>query len=399
MNTRELARMRRELFLRFAGDLYPGRYTAEKCEEIAEQETEILDLKREKRSTVVVHNYLYPEFHEVADRVGDSLGLSFFVRDANAGRVDFESVAFMGQTAKIITGDATRVFIPDYPEVIGCSLVFGTDYGWIEEWKDRTGGVLVTYINSSPYLKSLSEYVGTSGNFDKVVVQAHKDYPNRRILLLPDKFLGYVMKAKAIERGVPEELIEVYEFRKPVEPGKPSLPIVRTGAHWNASCIVHDAEGIPSDAIELAIVENPDAELMIHPECGCASSCMLKIQKHELPDTKAYYLSTEGMIRHARSSPNRRFLVATEKGLVYRLRKELPDREFIPVSYKASCPFMKACTFEKLLDSLKRDRIEVVFCDDCCDPKHPYQDEGVTHIQKTIAAKAKTAIERMLAVR
>ncbi len=172
-----------------------------------------------------------------------------------------------------------------------------------------------------------------------------------------------------------------------------------SNTHWNASCVVHDQEGIPSDSMELAIVENPDAELMIHPECGCASRCTLKIEKHELPAIKAYYhLSTEGMVRHAMSSPVKRFIVATEKGLIYRLRKEMPDKEFIPVSYKASCPFMKGNTFEKLLDSLQRDRIEVVLCNDCCDPKAPYRDERVIHIQKSVASNARLAIQRMLAI-
>ena len=168
-----------ELFSRHAEDLYPGRYTPAFCLELAEASFEIARLAAAKGSVIVAHNYLYPEFHEIADKVGDSLGLSFFVRDAKAKRVDFESVAFMGQTAKMITGDATRVFIPDYPEVLGCSLVFGTDHAWIEEWKRRTGGVLVTYINSDPYMKSISEYIGTSGNTDQIIVRAAREYPGR----------------------------------------------------------------------------------------------------------------------------------------------------------------------------------------------------------------------------
>jgi quinolinate synthase len=378
---RKLADSWYSLFNRFSADLYPGRYTWNTVLELSEQALEINRLATEKKSTIVAHNYLYPEFHEIADMVSDSLSLSFFVRDAKAIRVDFESVAFMGQTAKMITGDTSRIFISDYPEVLGCSLVFGTDHAWIEDWKERTGGILVTYINSDPYTKLISDYIGTSSNTDKVIVHAAREYPGRKILVLPDRFLGYVMKARAIAQGVDPELIEIYEFFK--------------GDH-RASCYVH--ENIPSDSVELALAEYPDADLMIHPECGCAASCMLKVEKHEIPDTRAYFLSTEGMVIHARSSKSKRFVVATEKGMLYRLRKELPEKEFIPVSYDAECRYMKENTFEKLITSLKEDRIEVILCDDCCDPKKPYQDQNVTHISRSVARGARCAIQRMLSI-
>ena len=189
------------------------------------------------------------------------------------------------------------------------------------------------------------------------------------------------MKAKAIERGVDPDVIEIYELLK---------------EHHRAACYVH--EGIPSDSIEIALAEYPDADLMIHPECGCAASCMLKVQKHEIPDTRAFFLSTEGMVHHAKSSSARRFVVATEIGMVYRLRKELPGKVFIPVSYNAECRYMKQNTLEKLRASLLGDRIEVVLCADCCDPKRPYQDESVTHIPRSVAQASKLAIERMLAI-
>lgn len=385
MTDNELGRKWYELFNRLAGDLYPGRYTTGLCLTLAEQAIEIRELALQKESVIVAHNYLYPEFHELADMVGDSLGLARRIQAKGAKRVDFQSVAFMGQTAKMITGDATRVFIPDYPETLGCSLVFGTDYAWIEEWKKTTGGILVTYINSDPYTKSISEYIGTSGNFDKVVIRASQEYPGRKILLLPDKFLGYVMKARAVQQGVDPNLIDIYEFVK---------------GHWNASCYVH--EQIPSDSIEIGLVEHPDADLMIHPECGCASSCMLKQemrkQSGQIPQAEMYFLSTEGMVRHAAASERKKFLVATEKGLIYRLRKELPDKTFLPVSYNAECRYMKENTLAKLLRSLTEDRLELVLCDDCCDPKKPYQDERVIHIQRSIADKSRQAIDRMLAI-
>ena len=117
--------------------------------QLAEQAVQIRRLAAEKHSTIVAHNYLFPEFHELADKVGDSLGLSFYVRDRRAARVDFESVYFMGATAKMITGDATRVFVSDRPAALGCSLVFGTDHEWVERWKARhPHGLLITYVNS-----------------------------------------------------------------------------------------------------------------------------------------------------------------------------------------------------------------------------------------------------------
>lgn len=388
MNAKTLASCWYELFSRYAADLYPGRYTKTFCLELAEKGLEIMRLAQEKKSLVVVHNYLYPEFHEIAGRVGDSLGLSFAVEEARAPRVDFESVFFMGATAKMIVGDSTRVFVADKPDVLGCSLVFGTDYAWIENWKRKNpDGLLVTYINSDAYTKSISDFISTSRNTDKIIAYVLKNYPGRKILVLPDKFLGFVMKAKALEilekdgfKSDPD-LVEIYQYRK--------------GEYW-AACYVHSQIG--SDAVDIALSENEDAELLIHPECGCASSCLYKLQVGKIPYAKAYFLSTEQMVERAKSSDTKKFIVATEKGMIYRLRKEIPNKEFIPISDKAECRFMKSVTFDKLLRSLRDDRLEIVFCNDCCSPKHPYEDERVIHIQKSVAQKAKEAIFRMMTI-
>lgn len=378
-----------DLFSRYAADLYPGRYTREKCLQLAEQAVEIRRLAAEKQSTIVAHNYLYPEFHELAEKVGDSLGLSFYVRDRKAARVDFESVYFMGATAKMITGDATRVFVPDRPEVLGCSLVFGTDHEWLERWKARNpGGILVTYVNSDAYTKSISDFISTSRNTDKIIAYAVKTFPGRRILVLPDKFLGLVMKQRALETlehegvSVDPDSIEVYTHAK---------------GEWSACCYVH--EKIGDRGVEMMMEEHPDAELMIHPECGCASSCLYKLHAGLIPQGKAYFLSTEGMVEHAHRSATQTFIVATEKGMVYRLRKECPQKTFLPVSAEAECRYMKANDFDKLLVSLRQDRLEVVLCNDCCDLKKPYEDERVIHIQRSVAARARVGIERMLSVK
>lgn len=388
LNTRELGLKWHGLFSRYADDLYPGRYTVNKCLELAEQAAEILRLAEEKESTIVAHNYLYPEFHEVAEKVGDSLGLSFYVQKKKAPRVDFESVFFMGATAKIITGDATRVFVSDNPDVLGCSLVFGIDYEWLENWKQRNpDGILVTYVNSDAYTKSISDFISTSRNTDRIIAHAVKMFPGRKVLVLPDKFLGYVMKVRALDLlrqegiEIDPDLVEIYEQRK--------------GEYW-AACHVHQQIG--PDVADIALLQNSDAELMIHPECGCASSCLYKVQSGEIPHSKAYFLSTEQMIERAKVSPAKKFVVATEKGMVYRLRKEMPEKEFIPISANAECRFMKANTFDKLLNSLRRDRLEIVFCNDCCDPRSPYQDDEVVHIPRSAAESAKKGIERMLKI-
>src|SRR3989338_4614994 len=143
-----------EDFNRFAGDLYPGLYTREYCKELAEKAEEILVLAKAKRSKILAHFYLRPEFHETAHKLGDSLALSSYAKQERAERVDFQAVFFMGATAKIITGDNTRVFVSDSPQVLGCSLVFGTAPDWIENWKRHTPeGIVITYVNSGAYIK------------------------------------------------------------------------------------------------------------------------------------------------------------------------------------------------------------------------------------------------------
>lgn len=388
MSINKLAQIRYEQFSRFADDLYPGRYTKEFCKILAEQELEINVLRKTRQTTIVAHNYLYPEFHEIADIVGDSLGLSLYVQSQRAFRVDFESVFFMGATAKIICGNNTRIFVSDYPDVLGCSLVFGTDHAWLERWKKKNpDGILVTYINSDAYTKSISDFVSTSRNTDKIIAHALKNFPGRKILVLPDKFLGRVMKVRALEllkrdeRTVDSDLVDIYEH---------------SFAGLSACCYVH--EKIGEDAINEAIDRYPDADIMIHPECGCSSVCLWKVQRGEIPNTKAYFLSTEGMVEHARHSKVNQFIVATEKGMIYRLRSELPEKTFIPVSSDAVCKYMKENTLEKLIGSLKHDRVEIILCNDCCNPKKPFQDEKVVHIQRSVATKAKSVVERSLVI-
>lgn len=394
MTSREMAIRWHNKFSRFAGDLYPGLYTHDYCLELAEQALEIQCLAKEKRSTIMAHYYTRPEFHEIAHKIGDSLALSRFAKEQNTERVDFAAVAFMAETTAIITNGVTRVFISDSPRVLGCSLVFGTDHAWIENWKSQNpDGIVLSYINSDMYTKAISDFITTSRNTDKIMIYALKNFPGRKILFLPDKFLGRVMATKALAQldtegvRVDRNLIDIYE--KPF-------------GGFNACCYVHEKLG--SDAIDIALIENPDAELMIHPECGCASTCYIKLQEGTIPHERAFFLSTEQMIQRARISPAKKFIVATEMGLIYALRSRVPDKKFIPVSVGdqlAQCDFMKANNFPNLIRSLIEDRIEIIICDNChrCfDPKHPFQNDKSIHIPRQIADAAKKGINRMLEI-
>lgn len=369
-----------ELFNRHAEDLYPGRYTPNTVRQLAEQAEEIQRHAAEKQSVIAAHNYLYPEFHEIADVIGDSLYLAAQVRERKAPRVDFCSVYFMGESAKVIVGDDTRVFVGAPPEVIGCSLVAGTDYRWIKLWKQQNpGGVVVTYVNSSAYMKSLADYVSTSRNTAAVLQHAAVQHPGKRILFAPDKYLGWVMRAMS---GLSEGVVQVYDH----------------SFNGNSACCYVHAQMNPT-ALEEALDAHPDADILIHPECGCASTCYFKVQRGEIPHGKSFFLSTNQMIEHARSSTAQEFVVATELGMIYRLRKEVPHKRFILVSAMSSCRFMKANTFDTLLHSLRNDTLEIILCDDCCNPMQPYQDDRVVHIPRSIAQRAHQSIDRMLAIR
>ncbi len=335
-----------ERFNRLAGDLYPGRYFRAYVRDLVEMGQEILALAARKGSLIVAHNYVYPELQEVAEVVGDSLGLSLFIEKKRAPRVDFCGVWFMGETAKIILGDHAKVFMPDQP---GCSLVNTIDHRHIEGWKTRhADGVVVSYVNTDADTKAMSHYVCTSANAAQVLGHVFRTHPGRKILFLPDKFLGAAVLAR---RQVDPIMVDLYD----------------------GACHVHAAIG--KAEVEEAVDRHPGAELLIHPECAC--SCL--IAGGIPPFRDAHFLSSEQMIRHAAASKAREFIVATEKGMVYRLRKECQGKEFYPISDTAVCEYMKMNTLEKLRDSLRRDQFEV-------------------EVDREVRDRAREAVERMLAI-
>ncbi len=339
-----------ERFSRFAEDLYPGRYSRDYVRTLVELGQQVESLARQKRSTIVAHNYQYPELQEVAETVGDSLGLSQYVAKKQSPRVDFCGVLFMGETAKTILGDRSKVYMPDRP---GCSLVASIDQRRLDQWlRANPDGVIISYINTDAATKARSHYVCTSRNAPQVLSRAAADNPRRRILFLPDKYLGAFAASQA---QVDRSLVDLYD----------------------GSCHVHSK--ISETALEEAMDLHPDAELLIHPECGCASSCLARTAQAGPAYGKSYYLSTEQMLWHARRSPAQEFIVATEMGMVYRLRKDVPEKRFYPVSYQSSCEYMKMNTLEKLLESLQCDRVEI-------------------EVDPEIRRPARAAIERMLAI-
>jgi quinolinate synthase len=335
-----------ERFNRLAGDLYPGRYSREYVQDLVEMGQEILALAARTRSLIVAHNYVYPELQEVAEVVGDSLGLSLFIEKKRAPRVDFCGVWFMGETAKIILGNHAKVYMPDQP---GCSLVNTINHRYIKEWTTRhADGVVVSYVNTDAHTKAMSHYVCTSANAAHVLGHVSRTHPGRKILFLPDKFLGAAVLA---HRQVDPTMMDLYD----------------------GACHVHAA--IDAAEVGEAVGRHPGAELLIHPECACSGLITSAVP----PFRDAHFLSSEQMIRHAAASQAREFIVATEKGMVYRLRKECQGKEFYPVSDTAVCEYMKMNTIEKLRDSLRCDRFEV-------------------EVAQEVREKAYQAVGRMLAI-
>lgn len=368
----------------YAGDLRPGHYTREQCAEYADLTMEICMLARQVRSVPLCHSYNEAEIHKAVALcggfVGDSLGLAQFIERELPENVHYSSVYFMPQTAKCIVGDKSRIFVQGEPSVHSCSLVLGEDHAHIDRWiaKNPTG-VLCTYINSSLKLKAKSHYIGTSSNMAEVIARAWIENPGSKILLLPDKFLGVVKKAEAHnEYGVPLELMEIYT--KPF-------------GGFNACCYVH--EKIGDAAPEEALDKYPDSELLLHPECGCASACLYKLNQGVLPRDRVFYRSTEGMLHRVRESNAKVFVVGTEMGMIYRLRHLCPDRTFVPISSEAKCAFMKANTLVKMRDSMRDGRYEIVFDDDI-DVGIEAIRGNVIPINRAAAAKARGGIQRML---
>ncbi len=306
--------------------------------------TEILRLKDEKKATILAHNYQLPEVQDIADFVGDSLGLSLEASHLDGvERIVFCGVKFMAETASIVCPSA-KVLLPD-PEA-GCSLSDTITADAVRQWKrENPGAVVVTYVNTTADVKAESDYCCTSSNALKVIQSIP---PDKEILFLPDMFLGAYVK-KLTGRKI---------------------------KLWPGECHVHAP--ITLDRIMSLRRSYPDAETLIHPECGCMNNC-LYLASDGAFDDDVKFLSTEGMVKHVSASRSRRFVVATETGILHKMRKMNPEKTFIAADENAVCRYMKMVTLDKVLRSLQNDVFEI-------------------KVPKETAIKARRAIDRMLEV-
>ena len=305
---------------------------------VSELHEEVRALARERDAVILAHNYQRPEVQDAADYVGDSLGLSQQAAATDAEVIVFCGVHFMAETAAILAPDKT-VLIPDLDA--GCSLAASITADQLRAWKaEHPGAVVVSYVNTTAEVKAESDYCCTSGNAQAVIeaIPAHQ-----QILFLPDMFLGLWLE-KVTGRNL---------------------------TIWLGECHVH--AGIRPADIERWQRDAPDAELLVHPECGCASQAMA------FGNENTHIFSTENMVRFAQESPKERFLVATETGIIHRLQKEAPGKSFEPVNADAVCKYMKMITLTKLRDALRNKQYRVTV-----DPE--------------IATRAQGAIQRMVAI-
>jgi quinolinate synthase len=302
----------------------------------------IRSLKKEFNVVILAHNYQLPEVQEVADFIGDSLALSREAKRTDADIILFCGVHFMAETASILCPDK-RVIIPDLQA--GCSLASSINARELQRWKqEHPNAVVVSYVNTSAEIKALSDYCCTSSNAVKIVNHIPKD---REILFLPDFFLGsYIAEVT----------------------GRKNLFI------WPGECHVH--AGIQAEDVNITLQKFRKAELLIHPECSCTSSTLYHMATGEIHGT-AHVLSTEGMLRHANESTAEEFVIATEIGILHRMRKLNPNKTFVPVKEDAVCKYMKLITLEKVIRSLETKEYEV-------------------KVSRHTADLARNAIERML---
>jgi len=306
---------------------------------------EILKLKKEKDVVILAHNYQIPDIQDIADYVGDSLGLSRQAAKTDQKTILFCGVHFMAETAAIISPDK-KVLIPD--PAAGCSLSDSITVDELRRWKkEHPEAVTVGYVNTTAEIKSELDYCCTSSNAINVVNSIPKD---KEILFLPDMFLGsYVSKMT----------------------GRKNMYI------WAGECHVH--AGISSQDIQNKLEQLQNAELVVHPECSCTTPMLYDVAVGDYNNRQVQILSTEGMMNYVKNSPTQNFVIATETGILYRMRKQNPTKTFVPASEKAECQYMKMITLDKVYQSLLEDKYEV-------------------KVPKKIVDKARLAIERMLAI-
>ncbi|MFP5416330.1 MAG: quinolinate synthase NadA [Actinomycetes bacterium] len=306
---------------------------------------EVRRLAAEQDAVILAHNYQLGPIQDVADHVGDSLALSRLAASVTQQTIIFCGVHFMAETAKILA-PGKRVLIPD--AAAGCSLADSIDAGQLRAWKvQHPDAVVVQYVNTTAAVKAETDICCTSSNAVEVVESIPLSRP---VLFGPDQFLGAHVRRMT---------------------GRDNIHL------WMGECHVH-ADISPSDLLE-RVRANPDADLYVHPECGCTTSALWLAGSGDLPAERTHVVSTGGMLDLARTERSRKVLVATEVGMLHQLRKANRETVFEPVNPRAVCPYMQMITPEKLLRSLRTGTDEV-------------------HVDADIAARARQAVERMIAI-
>jgi quinolinate synthase len=308
----------------------------------AEQVRQLAD---ERDAVILAHNYQVPEIQDIAHHTGDSLGLSRVAAEVDAATIVFCGVHFMAETAKILSPDKT-VLIPD--ERAGCSLAETINAEQLRAWKaEHPGAVVVSYVNTTAAVKAETDICCTSSNAVEVVQSIPDDVD---VLFCPDQFLGAHVQRLT---------------------GRRNMHI------WMGECHVH--AGINGAELKARVDAEPDAELFIHPECGCATSALYLVSSGVVPAENTRVLSTSGMIDAARTTTAAKVLVATETGMLHQLRQVNATTEFEPVNRAAVCKYMKMITPAKLLRSLREGTDEV-------------------EVPADIAERARRSVERMIAI-
>jgi quinolinate synthase len=320
------------------------------AEDIPALQDEVRELARERDAVILAHNYQRPEVQDVADYVGDSLGLSRQGAATDATTIAFCGVHFMAETASILSPEKT-VLIPDLDA--GCSLADSITPQQLRDWQaQHPGAITVMYVNTTAEIKALTDYCVTSANAVPVVEHILREHgEDTEILFGPDMFLGaYVEKT-----------------------------IGRALHVWDGECHVH--AGIRPADIARTRAEHPGADFLIHPECGCSTSVMEYVAAGDVDAEGVHMLSTGGMLTYAAERAGRggTAIMATETGMLHPLRMAAPDVDFIAANERASCRYMKMITLTKLRDGLRDGVFEV-------------------RVPEAIAERARVPIERMVAI-
>ncbi|MBO0804865.1 MAG: quinolinate synthase NadA, partial [Nocardiopsaceae bacterium] len=309
-----------------------------------ELQNRIRDLAAARDAVILAHNYQRPEIQEVADHVGDSLALARLAAASTARVIVLAGVYFMAETAKILSPE--RIVLTPEPQA-GCSLADGITAAQVRAWKsEHPGAAVVAYVNTTAEVKAEADVCCTSANAAEIVDSIPAD---REVLFLPDQFLGAHVRRVT---------------------GRENLRV------WMGECHVH--AGIGPDELRARAAASPEAEIYVHPECGCATPALWSAGLGDLPPERTKVLSTSGMLTAARSTEASAVLVATETGMLHQLRKANPEVRWEPVNPRAECRYMKMITAKSLERCLR---------------------DGVTEVEVDpgVAARARRAVEAMIA--